>query len=165
MVSNGRKISVHTVEQYLSALTDSFILYKLGRYDVRGKERLKTGDKYYLADLGLRYYLLGSAGADQGRILENIVYLELLRRGYELYIGKVEALEIDFVAIKNGYAEYYQVALTVLDEKTLERELAPLLKVKDHNPKFLLSLDNSPPASHQGIRQINALDWLLEASS
>jgi predicted AAA+ superfamily ATPase len=163
MVSSGRKISVHTVEQYLSALTTSYILYKIGRFDVRGKERLKTGDKYYLADIGLRYYLLGSTGADQGRMLENVIFLELHRRGYELYIGKMDALEIDFVAIKNGYAEYYQVALSVLDETTLERELAPLRKIKDHNPKFLLTLDNNPPASHNGIRQLNALDWLLGA--
>jgi predicted AAA+ superfamily ATPase len=163
MVSSGRKISVHTVEQYLSALSDSYILYKIGRYDLRGKERLKTGDKYYLADVGLRYYLLGSKGADQGRMLENVVYLELQRRGYEIYIGKIDSQEIDFVAIKNAYAEYYQVALTVLDETTLKRELAPLMKINDHNPKHLLTLDNTPPASYKGIRQINVLDWLLQS--
>jgi predicted AAA+ superfamily ATPase len=161
MVSMGRKISVHTVEQYLSALTDSFILYRAGRFDVKGKQHLKTGDKYYLADIGLRYYLLGSKDADQGRMLENVIYLELLRRGYEVHVGKVDAAEVDFVALKDGYAEYYQVALTVRDSKTLERELSPLQKIADHNPKYLLTLDDDPPASHNGIRQINALDWLL----
>jgi predicted AAA+ superfamily ATPase len=161
MVSMGRKISVHTVEQYLSALTDSFILYRTGRYDIKGKQYLKTGDKYYLADMGLRYYLLGSRDADQGRMLENIIYLELFRRGYEIYIGKVDAAEMDFVAVKNGYPEYYQAALTVRDGKTLERELFPLRKIADHNPKYLLTLDEDPPSSHNGIRQLNAVDWLL----
>jgi predicted AAA+ superfamily ATPase len=126
MISAGRKISVHTVETYLTALTDSFILYRAGRYDVKGRQHLKTGDKYYLADLGLRYYLLGSGGADQGRMLENVVFLELRRREYEVCIGKVDAAEVDFVAVKNGSPEYYQVALTVRDKPTLERELAPL---------------------------------------
>jgi predicted AAA+ superfamily ATPase len=161
MVSMGRKISVHTVEQYLAALTDSFILYRAGRFDIKGKQYLKTGDKYYLADIGLRYYLLGSKDADQGRMLENVIYLELLRRGYEVHVGKVDVVEVDFVALKDGYAEYYQAALTVRDSKTLERELLPLRKIADHNPKYLLTLDDDPPASHNGIRQINALDWLL----
>ena len=161
MVSMGRKIAVHTVEQYLSALTDSFILYRAGRYDVKGKQHLKTGDKYYLADIGLRYYLLGSRDADQGRMLENVIFLELFRRGYEVYIGKVDAAEVDFVAVKNGYPEYYQAALTVRDEKTLERELFPLRRIADHNPKYLLTPDEDPPSSHNGIRQLNAIDWLL----
>jgi predicted AAA+ superfamily ATPase len=161
LVSMGRKIAVHTVEQYLSALTDSFILYRTGRYDVKGKQHLKTGGKHYLADMGLRYYLLGSRDADQGRMLENIIFLELLRRGYEVYIGKVDTAEVDFVAVKNGYPEYYQAALTVRDDKTLERELLPLRKIADHNPKYLLTLDEDPPSSHSGIRQLNAIDWLL----
>ncbi|MDR1902610.1 MAG: ATP-binding protein [Treponema sp.] len=162
LVSMGRKISVHTVEQYLSALTDSFILYRMKRFDVKGKMHLKTGDKYYLADLGLRYFLLGSKDADQGRMLENVIFLELLRRGYELYSGKVNSAEVDFVAVKDGYPEYYQAALTVRDRETLERELSSLREIPNHNPKFLLTLDEDPPASYNGIRQINALDWLLE---
>ncbi|GHV58327.1 hypothetical protein AGMMS49579_25620 [Spirochaetia bacterium] len=162
MTSAGRKISVHTVETYLTTLTDSFILYRAGRYDVKGKQHLKTGDKYYLADLGLRYYLLGSKGADQGRMLENVVFLELRRREYEVCIGKVGAAEVDFVAVKNGNPEYYQVALTVRDKPTLERELAPLDKISDHNPKYLITLDDDPPASYNGIRQVYALDWLLD---
>ncbi|MDR1168625.1 MAG: ATP-binding protein [Heliobacteriaceae bacterium] len=163
--SSGRKISNHTVENYLSALIDSFILYKTSRYDVKGKQYLRTSEKYYLVDIGLRYFLLGSKKADIGRILENIVYLELLRRGYEVYIGKVGNLEVDFVAIKRGISgdvEYYQVAQTVQLPETWEREMKPLESIKDHNPKFLLTLDNEPVSSHKGIKQIYALDWLLE---
>jgi predicted AAA+ superfamily ATPase len=161
MTSAGRKIAVHTVETYLTALTDGFILYRAGRYDVKGKQYLKTGDKYYLADLGLRYYLLGSGGADQGRMLENVVFLELRRREYEVSVGKVGAAEVDFVAVKDGSPEYYQVALTVRDQTTLERELEPLDAISDHNPKYLITLDDDPPASYNGIRQVYALDWLL----
>ncbi|MEI8128206.1 MAG: ATP-binding protein [bacterium] len=162
LTSAGRKISNHTVENYLSALTDSFILYKAGRYDVKGKQYLQTNEKYYIIDIGLRYFLLGSKKADMGRILENIVYLELLRRGYEVYVGKVGTLEVDFVAVKNGEIEYYQVAQTVQQPETLARELKPLDSIKDHNPKYLLTLDVEPLTSHKGIKQIYALDWLLE---
>ncbi|MDR2504724.1 MAG: ATP-binding protein [Oscillospiraceae bacterium] len=163
MTSSGRKISVHTVESYLSALTESFILYKIGRYDIKGKQYLKTGDKYYAADIGLRYALLGAGDYDMGHILENIVFLELLRRGYEVYIGKVGAAEVDFAAIGDEGAEYYQVAHTVTDAdgKTLKRELAPFEAIGDHNPKYLLTMDHAPLISHNGIKQINALDWLL----
>ncbi len=159
--ASGRKISVHTVDGYLSALCDSFILYKAGRYDVKGKQYLKTGEKYYIADIGLRYYLLGSQKSDAGRALENVIYLELLRRGYEVRIGKVGSAEVDFIATNEKGTEYYQVALTVRDENTLARELAPLDNINDHNPKFLLTLDDDPVASYNGIKQINALDWLL----
>ena len=162
LTSAGRKISNHTVENYLSALIDSFILYKASRYDVKGKQYLQTNEKYYLVDIGLRYFLLGSKKADMGRVLENVVYLELLRRGYEIYVGKVGTLEVDFVAVKNGDIEYYQVAQTVQQPETLERELKPLDSIKDHNPKYLLTLDVEPPTSHKGIKQINALDWLSE---
>ena len=164
MTSAGRKISVHTVESYLSALTDSFIFYKIGRYDVKGKQYLKTGDKYYAADIGLRYAMLGTKKADDGRILENIVYLELLRRGYDIYIGKVGNTEVDFIAVGDEGEEYYQVAYTVIDTdgKTLKRELAPLEATRDHNPKYLLTMDNTPLTSHNGIKQLNVLDWLLK---
>lgn len=164
MTSAGRKITVHTVESYLSALTDSFIFYQVGRYDVKGKQYLKTGDKYYAADLGLRYVSLGTKKADDGHILENIVYLELNRRGYEVYVGKVGNAEVDFVAIGDEGEEYYQVAYTVIDAdgKTLERELAPLDAIKDHNPKYLLTMDLGPLVSHNGIKQLNVLDWLLK---
>jgi len=161
MTSAGRKISVHTVESYLAALCDGFILYKAGRYDIKGKQYLKTGEKYYVADIGLRYYLLGAQKADMGRSLENVVYLELLRRGYDVRIGKVGNAEVDFIATNERGVEYYQAALTVRDENTLARELKPLDGISDHNPKYLLTLDDDPAASHNGIRQINALDWLL----
>ncbi len=162
LTSAGYSASVHTVNSYLSALCESFVLYRAGRYDVKGKQYLKAGEKFYIADIGLRYYLLGSKPADQGHILENVVYLELLRRGCEVYVGKTDSAEIDFIASDSEKTEYYQVALTVRDPNTLERELAPLNAVSDHNPKYLLTLDDDPPCSHNGIRQINALDWLLE---
>ncbi|MCL2615829.1 MAG: ATP-binding protein [Dehalococcoidia bacterium] len=163
MTSAGRKISVHTVENYLSALVDSFVLYRVGRYDIKGKQYLKTGDKYYTADTGLRRAMLGAKKADEGRILENIVFLELLRRGYEVYIGKVGSTEVDFIAIDDEGQEYYQVAYTVIDAdgKVLKRELAPLEAISDHNQKYLLTMDYTPFTSHNGIKQINVIDWLL----
>ncbi|MDR1764929.1 MAG: ATP-binding protein [Lachnospiraceae bacterium] len=162
LTGDGRKISTHTVDSYLEALCDSFILYKAERYDVKGKQNLKTGEKYYVVDIGLRYYLLGAQKADMGRALENVVYLELLRRGYDVRIGKVGNHGIDFVATDERGVTYYQVALTVRDENTLARELRPLDSIADHNPKVLLTLDPDPEASHNGIRQIYALDWLLD---
>jgi len=167
MTSAGRKITVHTVENYLSALTDTFIMYKISRYDIKGKQYLKTGDKYYAADIGLRYNLLGTKKADDGHILENVVFLELMRRGYEVYIGKVGVAEVDFIATGDEGIEYYQVAYTVRGEAgaggktTLERELAPLEAINDHNPKYLLTMDVAPLITHNGIKQINVLDWLL----
>jgi len=166
MTAIGRKISVHTVENYLSALTESFVIYRVGRYDVKGKQQLVSGAKYYISDIGLRYYLLGSKAADMGHILENIVFLELSRRGYEVFVGKVGSAEVDFIAVGENGEEYYQVAYTVEGEAqsgktTLERELAPLNAISNHNPKYLLTMDFSPNASHNGIRQINVLDWLL----
>lgn len=160
--SSGHNISVHTVENYLKALCESFVLYKADRYDIKGKQYLRSGAKYYVADIGLRYYLLGQKPADLGHILENVVYLELLRRGYEVFVGKSDRSEIDFIATNEEDTEYYQVALTVRDEKTLLRELAPLESANDHNGKYLLTLDDDPPCSHNGIKQINALDWLLK---
>jgi predicted AAA+ superfamily ATPase len=160
MTSAGRKIAISTVENYLTALVESFILYKASRYDVKGKQYLTTGNKYYLCDVGLRYYLLGTKRADMGHILENVVYLELLRRGYEVYIGKVDTAEIDFIAIGEEGEAYYQVAFTVMDETMLQRELAPLERIRDHNPKYLLTMDFVPLTSHNGIKQYNVLEWL-----
>lgn len=160
--SSGKGASVHTVDNYLNALCESFVLYRVGRYDIKGKQFLQTQEKYYLADLGLRYYLLGTKPADMGHILENIVFLELLRRDNEIYVGKQENGEVDFIAVNDEGTAYYQVALTVRDEAVLRRELAPLDSISDHNPKVLLTLDDDPPVSHNGIRQINALDWLLD---
>jgi len=160
--SGGQKISVHTVGAYLSALCDSFILYKTGRYEIKGKQYLKTGEKYYIVDIGLRYYLLGPQKADMGRALENVIYLELLRRGYEVRIGKVGNAEVDFIATNENGVEYYQSALTVRAADTLAREVASLKSINDHNPKYLLTLDEDPMVSHNGIKQLNALDWLLK---
>lgn len=162
MTSDGRKISTHTVESYISALMDSFIIYRAKRYDVKGKQYLKTNDKYYICDIGLRSFLLGNKGGDAGYVIENVIYLELLRRGYDVYVGKVGDKEVDFVAIKQDTVEYYQVALTVRDENKLKTELASLQAISDHNPKYLLTLDDDPPANHNGIRQINAIDFLME---
>lgn len=162
MVSAGRKVSVHTVENYITALVESFVFYKASRYDIKGKQYLKTGDKYYVTDLGLRYFLLGRKDGDNGHILENVVYLELKRRGYDVYIGKVDEAEIDFVAINSKGIEYYQVSETVKDEKTLHRELSPLENIKDHYPKYILTGDITPETSYNGIRKINVIDWLLD---
>lgn len=164
MKSDRQDIAPHTVDTYLTALKESFILYAASRYDVKGKEHLKTGEKYYLADVGLRYMLLGNKAQDFGHILENIIYLELLRRGYKVFVGKVGTQEVDFIALKGTDTEYYQVSLSVLDKNTLQRELSPLEKILDHNPKFLLTLDALPVSSHNGIKQINALDWLLDVA-
>ncbi len=165
MTGAGRKISVHTVENYISALTDSFIMYRVGRFDIKGKQYLKTGSKYYLVDPGLRYFLLGSQIGDEGRVLENVVFLELRRRGYEISFGKVDNTEVDFVAVKNGTPVYFQAALTVRDKSTLERELRSLNNINDHFPKFVLTLDDDPPASFNGINRLNVLDWLLDNSA
>lgn len=162
LTSSGRKISTHTVESYLSALADSYILYRCSRFDVKGRQYLKTGGKYYLVDIGLRWYLLGNKGMDRGFVLENIVYLELVRRGFAVYVGKAGDTEIDFAALKGDECHYYQVSLSVRDTATLERKLQPLRKLRDHHPKTLLTLDDDPPASYDGIQQININDWLLQ---
>lgn len=162
LTSSGRKVDVKTIEKYLSALCQSFILYPAKRYNIKGRQLLKTMEKYYLVDVALRNTLLGSVNADFGRILENVVYLELLRRYPNVYIGKTDAFEIDFVAVNMQEVAYYQVAATVRDEATLERELHPLKMVKDNYPKTVLSLDVAPVAYHNGIKIQNVLDWLLE---
>lgn len=166
LTSHQRKVSFHTVENYLAALMDSFIFYRVQRYDIKGKQHLSTGAKYYLCDVGLRYYMLGTKPGDFGHILENIVYLELVRRGNEVYVGKVNDTEIDFIAIHKGEKSYYQVAYTVMEldgnDRILQRELRPLQLCKDNNQKFLLTMDNVPPVSHDGIKQCYVLDWLLQ---
>ena len=131
------------------------------RYNIKGKQYLKTLEKYYVVDIGLRYMLLGNRQVDAGHILENIVYLELLRRGYEVYVGKIDTFEVDFVAQKSQEMIYYQVALSVHDEKILQRELRPLQAIRDHYPKMILTMDEEPEEQYDGIRRINARDWLL----
>ncbi len=160
--------SYNTVSTYVQALIDSYIVYKANRYDIKGKEFLKTQEKYYAVDVGLRYYMLGQgSGKDMGHILENVVYLELLRRGYEVYIGKYDDLEVDFVAKNSGNTIYYQVALTTREtadgnNSVLERELAPLKKISDNYPKYILTLDDDLDADFDGIKKINVLDWLIK---
>lgn len=159
--------SYNTISNYVDALIESYLIFKANRYDIKGKEILKTQEKYYAVDIGLRYYMLGQeSGRDMGHILENIVYLELLRRGYEVFIGKYDDLEVDFVARKPEGNEYYQVALTTRsneydDNKILNRELTPLKKINDNYPKYLLTLDDDLDTDFEGIRKINAIDWLL----
>jgi predicted AAA+ superfamily ATPase len=164
MTSEGRKISVATVEKYINAFTDSYILYPAKRYNIQGKQYLKTLEKYYAVDIGLRYMLLGSRSTDVGHILENVIYLELIRRGYEVYVGKINNLEVDFVAISTQKTIYYQVAATVRDQQTLARELAPLQKIQDHYQKVILTLDDDPDADYNGIQRTNALNWLIRTS-
>lgn len=161
MTSAGRKIDARTVEKYLEVLTESYIIYQAKRYNIKGKQYLKTLEKYYVADIGFRFMLLGSRQMDAGHILKNVVYLELLRRGYDVYVGKVDEFEVDFVAQKGKGTMYFQVALSVRDEATLERELRPLQSIKDHYPKVILTMDDDPEVHYDGIRRINARDWLL----
>lgn len=162
LTSNGRSISVHTVESYLDSLVDSFIFNKVSRYDIKGKQYLQSGEKYYATDVTMRYSLLGRKYIDLGHMLENIVYLELIRRGYKVYIGKSGDKEVDFVAVNRDGIKYYQVAYTVRDSKTLERELSALESINDHYPKVILTMDMDPEVDYNGIKTMNVLKWLLE---
>jgi predicted AAA+ superfamily ATPase len=161
MKTFGFNVSVQTVESYLSAFEDSFVIHKVNRLDVNGREYLKANDKYYAADIGLRYCLLGDKMKDWGVILENIVYLELLRRGYKLYAGRAGDREIDFIAFQSGTPEYYQVALTLADEGTLARELSSLEKIRDNFPKYIITMDPGARGNDRGIITMNAIDFLL----
>ena len=163
MTSNHRKIDAKTVDRYLRGLTESLMFYEARRYNIKGKEFLTTMNKYYVADIGMRNMLVKGKESDIGHILENIVYLELKRRGYEVYVGQLGPDgEVDFVAMKDGKLEYYQVSETTLDENVLRRELAPLQKIKDNYPKYLLTLDTLfGEMDYEGIQKTNALNWLL----
>ena len=167
MTSDGKEINVRTVDKYLEGFVESFFLYKASRYDIKGKQYLKTGEKYYVSDLGLRYFILGRKIGDYGHILENIVYLELLRRGYDVFIGKVDEYEVDFVAISNNERLYVQVADTLKgkdenDTKILDRELRSLKKIDDNYEKLIITSDKIPLANEEGIIIRNVLDWLLD---
>lgn len=170
ITSDGMKIQPATVENYIDGFKNAHVLYQADRYDVKGKKLLKTLNKFYLVDMGIRQHLLGNKDKDDGHILENIVYLELLRRGYTVYVGKVDikdkdgkikALEVDFVAENENGTEYYQIANTVLDNEVLQRELRPLESIRDHYPKFILTRDYGT-ADYNGIKKLNVLEWLLE---
>lgn len=161
ITSSGRKVSPNTVDDYIEALTEAYIFYRAERYDVEGKQLLKQNGKLYIVDLGLRRYLLPKCNYDLGYSLENIVFLELVRRGYRVNIGKAGNAEIDFVAGKDDILEYYQVSASLIEQTTFEREIAPLRKIGDNYPKKILTLDRFTPGNYEGIEVINAIDWLL----
>ena len=163
MSSDGRNINVRTVEKYLDGFIESFFLYRATRYDIKGKQYLKTGEKYYVSDLGLRYFILGRKLGDRGHILENVVYLELLRRGYDVYVGRVDEYEVDFVALNSDGRIYVQVCETLRDSenKILKRELNSLEKISDNYAKIILTLDKMPISNENGIIVQNVLEWLI----
>jgi len=163
LTANGKKIDNKTVSKYIHTLVESYLFYKVNRYDIKGKQHLATQEKYYLVDLGLRYALLGKElTSDTGHLLENVIFLELLRRNYQIWIGKTDNLEVDFVVRdKDGYTQYIQVSYTVKEQKTLERELAPFNKIPDFNERLLITMDYET-GNHNGVKQINAIDWILD---
>lgn len=173
--ANGYSVSTPTIDTYTKGLLDSFLMYKCDRYDIKGKQRLGGDSKYYVVDAGLRYALLGNKDTDMGHILENVVYLELIRRGYSVSVGKIQTqvkndsgklerktIEVDFIATKpGGQIEYYQVAWSIMgNEEVMKREYASLEQIKDNYPKFLLTMDYGD-SGQNGIKRLNVLRWLL----
>lgn len=156
------KPSTHTVQAYLHTLTESYFFYEIKRFDIKGKEFLRTLGKYYIVDTGLRTYLLGNRDRDRGHILENVVYLELLRRGYDLAVGKVDNTEVDFIATKYNEKMYIQVTESLQGEEVRSRELAPLEKIRDNYEKIVLSMDIDSGTTYNGIKALNIINWLLE---
>ena len=163
--NKGLSIPHATLDAYTESLCETYLFDRVSRYDIKGRDILRTNAKYYLADTGLRRLLLADKPSDQGRILENIIYLELKCRYREVFVGTLGSNEIDFVALENAVPHYYQVALTTREEATLLRELAPLKAIRDNHPKTLLTLDRDPPANFDGIKKINAIDFLLNPKS
>lgn len=157
----GARMTASTVGSYLEMLMDNYLVFKAERYDLKGRGYLETLEKYYLGDLGFRFWLLGKGQGDLGRRLENVVYLELLRRYRRVCVGKIGVAEVDFVALGDDGPSYYQVAQTVLDDDVRRRELAPLRAIADNYPKVLLTLDRVGVGDYEGIRQMNVIDWLL----
>lgn len=162
ITSSGRKVSANTVNDYLDALVEAFILYPVERYDIVGKQTLKMNQKLYIVDTGIRRYLLPRRNYDLGFSLENIVFLELLRRGFKVNIGKVGLTEVDFIAEKNNRLHYYQVTASLIDENTFKREITPLQNISDNYPKTILTLDRFTLGDYEGIEVVNAIDWLLD---
>lgn len=162
IVSTGRKVSPNTVADYIDVLTEAFIFYPVERFDIQGKQLLQQNQKYYIADTGLRRYMLPKKSYDIGFTLENIIYLELCRRGYKVYVGKNGVKEVDFVAKKNDVIEYFQVTASMIDEKTFNREITPLNNIRDHYLKTILTLDRFSPGNYNGIIVENAVDWLMK---
>ena len=163
LTSSGRKTTSDTIDNYLKMLENAFIIYKANRYDMKGKVFLKTLEKYYLVDMGIRNRLIGLRNTDYGHILENIIYLELVRRGYEVSIGKIGPLEIDFVATNPDEKCYYQVSASIMDDNTRERELRPLTSISDNYPKYVLTMDQTVFKDYGGIKVKNIIDFLLES--
>ena len=162
ITSSGRKVSQNTVDDYVEALVQAFVFYRAERYDVEGKQLLVQNAKFYIVDLGLRRYLLPRRNYDLGFSLENIVYLELKRRGFSVNVGKVGASEVDFVARKGDEITYFQVSASLTDESTFAREIAPLRKIGDDHRKKILTLDRFTIGNYDGIEVIHAADWLLQ---
>ena len=161
--SGGKSIDNKTVEKYLQGLVDALFLYKAPRFNIKGKQLLTNLPKYYIVDIGMRNILIRNKESDIGHIIENLAYLELMRRGYDVYVGDIDKGEVDFVAIKNNQTEYYQISATTLNPDTLARELAPLQSVQDNYPKYLLTLDELfGEANYNGIQKKNLIKWLLE---
>jgi uncharacterized protein len=164
LLDNGKRKgtpSVHTVQSYINALLESYFFYEIKRFDIKGKEFLRTLGKYYIVDIGLRNYLLGFRNRDSGHALENIVYFELLRRGYDVSIGKIDNSEVDFIATKADNKIYVQVTESMTSEDVRKRELSPLQKISDNYEKIILSLNPGMDSSYNGIKSINLIDWLI----
>ncbi|MBQ1195909.1 MAG: ATP-binding protein [Clostridia bacterium] len=161
VTSSGRRISQNTIDDYVDALVEPYIFYPAERYDVLGKQLLKKNQKMYIVDLGLRRHLLARQRYDLGFSLENIIFFELLRRGYSVNIGKVGITEVDFIARKNDNIHYYQVTASMLEESTFNREMAPLRNINDNYPKTIITLDRFTLGNYDGIEVVNAIDWLL----
>ncbi len=162
LVSNGRKVSPNTVDNYVEALTESYIFYPADRFDIVGKQLLKTNQKFYIVDLGLRNHILPRKSYDLGFSLENIVYFELLRRGYKVCVGKVGNTEVDFVAERDGTYTYFQVTANMTAKETFEREIRPLENIRDNYPKIILTMDRLTQGNYDGIQVQYLLDWLTE---
>ena len=162
IASTGRKVSQTTISDYVESLVEPYIFYPVQRFDVLGKQLLKTSGKYYITDLGLRRHMVAKSNYDLGLSLENVVYFELLRRGYTVNVGKWKELEVDFVARKGEARIYVQVTASMTDPSTFEREMRPLREIPDTYPKIVLTLDRFSDGDYEGILVRNAIDWLLE---